>query len=155
MPLSMRILPHRSLVIGTMRGRITLADMQGSIQEFARHPDFRLTLDRLVLAHDDLDISESFLKTLFAVKEEMIAEYFGGDIPAVENGPLYRTAIVTSSTGNDLITRLFQAVLDADMPSVVALRTFRDMQDALSWLDRADMPHEELGPELGAFLASA
>ncbi|MBO6518714.1 MAG: hypothetical protein JJ900_11810 [Rhodospirillales bacterium] len=137
-----------------MRGRITLDDMQGSIQDFARHPDFRLNLDRLVLAYDDLDISDSFLKNMFTIKEEMVAEYFGGDIPQMGKGPLYKTAIVTSSTGNELITRLFQAVLDADMPSVVALKTFRELHDALSWLDRADLPQEELEPELGTFLTT-
>ncbi|MBO6947664.1 MAG: STAS/SEC14 domain-containing protein [Rhodospirillales bacterium] len=155
MPLSMRILPHRSLVIGSLRGRMTPADLRQSVRSFAEHPDFRPNLNRLVLAHSDVDVSESFLNNLFTIKEDMIEHYFDGAIPNAESTPLYKTAIVTSSTGNEMITRLFQAVLDSDMPSVVALQTFRDIHDALAWLSLSETPLVDLEPELGHFLASA
>lgn len=151
MPIEIKILGDASLLVGNLRGSVRQADTADAIRQVAGDPNFKIDLDRLIFLHDDLDISETMLSEIFSIKEELIAHYFGGVIPDVSAGPIYKMAFVTNRSSKDAIFRLFSAVMDANTPALVGIKIFHDIADALQWLDRTDLPLDGIADEVASF----
>ena len=153
MPIVFRILNTSQLIVASLRGRVTEHDAVAAIREVAVDPAFRFDMDRLVFLHADLDMSETMLADMFSIKKEIIQQYFGGNAPPVNAPPVYKMAIVTKPSSNELTFRLFQAVMKTNKPAIAAVETFHSPDKALHWLDRSNMPQHVIAPELDAFLS--
>lgn len=153
MPISLRILSASQLVVASLSERVTESDAVAAVRQLAADPAFKFDMDRLVFLHTDLDMSETMLADMFSIKKEIIQQYFGGNAPPENGPPIYKMAIVTKPSSNELMFRLFQAVMKTNKPAIAAIQTFHSPDKALHWLDRSNMPQDVIAPELGAFLS--
>lgn len=147
MTVTVRLLPDANLLVATLGGSVTIADIVARIRANAADPQFRPDMDRLIFMQGDLNLSEAELSGVVAMKDEIISKYYAGKAPASGGGPMFRAALLARPSPNDSILRLFQVVMEMN-GMAVDCRTFQDVAEALQWLGltrlSADMFEDEM-----------
>ncbi|WP_193370592.1 hypothetical protein [Pelagibius marinus] len=147
MAISTRILKDAQLFVAALSGRVTMSDVIETIQRNAREPDFNPGMDRLIFLQYGLDLSDANFSTVLAVKDEVVANSFGGSLPDTDGAPLFRVALLAPPTPNEGIMKLFRAIMELE-DAIIYVRCFRDLPEALAWLGHEDPAPETFQEEL-------
>lgn len=133
MPLKYRIIEDRKLVYVTGEGDITFPELMSHIEELARDPGYKAPMKKLV-DYRNATLNEISMKEsdIFTQRKASLCDVFAGE----------QCAIVAPRDADFGMSRSHNAKIER---SNVNTSVFRNLDDALKWLDVKLDPAEFTG----------